>query len=126
MLVVQKTDGRLGLQHPSVRGVLLYVVHMIGDSLASSDHNWGWRRRGEGERREEGEGDEGEGKEREGRSVGREEEEYDFSDMNVKYHHSLWQSNHQRTRNTWDRRDFAARGKVKKKNKKTLFQKRYR
>ena len=39
ILVVKKTAGLLGLQQPSVSGVLLYVVHIMGDSFASSDHN---------------------------------------------------------------------------------------
>ena len=40
MLVEKNTPGLVGLQHASVRGLALYLVHMIGDSLASSDHNW--------------------------------------------------------------------------------------
>lgn len=40
MLEVKKTPGRVGLQQLSVNTVLSYLVHMIGDSLASSDHNF--------------------------------------------------------------------------------------
>ena len=37
MLEVKNTPGLVGLQQPSVRTELWYLVHIIGDSLASSD-----------------------------------------------------------------------------------------
>ncbi len=35
--VVKKTEGRVGLQHPSVRFSVYELVHMMEDSLMSSD-----------------------------------------------------------------------------------------
>ena len=40
ILEVKNTPGRVGLQQLSVKTVLSYFVHMIGDSLASSDHTY--------------------------------------------------------------------------------------
>lgn len=40
MLDVKKTPGLVGLQQLSVRTVLSYFVHIIGDSFASSDQTY--------------------------------------------------------------------------------------
>ena len=37
LLVVKKTEGRVGLQQPSVRFSVYELVHMMEDSLMSSD-----------------------------------------------------------------------------------------
>lgn len=86
---VKNTPGLVGLQQQSVRGVPLYLVHMIGDSFVSSDHNCSYK--------------------------GESEMSMLKVYVGISISHELLPllSSHQQRGSTWDRMDFASDGKEK-------------